>query len=116
MSEPCLVYRRDKIRSVLQRHREQYPSDDYRYHNGQTSGEVRGRIAALDLESCSPADLDAAMVGSGWGSNRCDLCGEDVPVLVRFGERPDYDHRWQDVCETCIREAADLLAAAPVKP
>ena len=116
MNEPSLLYQRDKIRSALQRHREAYPNDNYRYFNGQTAGEVRQRIARLDLETCTAAELDAVMVGSGWGSNECDVCGEDAPVLVRIGDEPDYDNRWQDVCEACLRKAVDMMATATPKP
>ena len=42
----------------------------------------------------------------------CDVCGEDVAVLVRIGDELDYKPRWQDVCMTCLKKARMLIMAA----
>lgn len=111
MSEPIVILKRDVIRSVRARWSYQYPRDDYTFWDGSTAGEIRPRLAALDLETCSSEDVDKAIGSGGWADNRCDHCGEDVEALVRFGERPNYEARWQDLCLKCLVEGVEILRA-----
>jgi hypothetical protein len=107
MSTARVITKRDVIRGVRARWNEQYA----RYRDDETLnpvggrvavGTVRARLAALDLETCTGADIDAAIGAPRWAENRCDECDKDVDRLVRIGDEPDYDARWRDVCPDCI--------------
>jgi hypothetical protein len=89
-----IIRRRDIIRSVRDRWTTQYGQND----------EKRKALAALDLETCSAADV-VAVLGTSWVENECDECQKDLPVLMRFGEEPEYDARWQDLCVDCLKKA-----------
>lgn len=115
MSETITVlHRRDVIRGVRDRWLRQYQS----YADGSvlgwgdkrtTAGEVRHRLGELDLETATPEDVDGAIQTTGWANLRCDSCGENFETLVRIGEEPDYEARWQDLCAGCLQEAINLL-------
>lgn len=111
-----LIHRRDVIKSVLDRHKQQYPDDSYRLCDGSTAGETRRKLERLDFDHCTPADVDAVMVGNAWADNDCDVCGENVPLLIRIGSEPDYDARWQDICPECLSRATALLSSVEPKP
>jgi hypothetical protein len=81
------VRRRDVIRSVRDRWTAQYGH----YHEKDDDEKTKA-LAALDLETCSAAAV-VAVLGTSWVENECDECQKDVPVLMRFGEEPDYDNR-----------------------
>lgn len=111
-----IIVERDVIRTVRDRYMEQYKgyADDYMLGYGagrRPCGESRKRLAALDLETCSRADVDAAIGNTGWASLTCDECGEDVERIVRIGQEPDYEARWQDLCLPCLKKACALLEA-----
>lgn len=111
-----IIYRRDKIRGVRDAWNKQYPNDDFIFHDKSTAGPKRKALAALDLETCSPADIDAALGNTSWASLTCDECDGDFPSIVRIGGEPDYDARWQDLCGECLKEALAMLASAEPKP
>lgn len=79
-----------------------------------TFGAIRQNLSALDIATCSAADINDA-IGLGaqgnWASIECDECERDVPVLVRIGEEPAYEARWQDLCVDCLRRALTLAEA-----
>ena len=78
-----------------------------------TKGKVLGyyaeRLKALDPETCSVDDVSEAMEKLNYVANDCDECGKSFDAVMRFGDEPDYDARWQDLCLGCLREAADKL-------
>jgi hypothetical protein len=117
-----VIYRRDVIRDVLRRYTDQYANyaDDYMIGDSRTRqavGDTKKALAALNLDTCSVSDVDAAMNGTtGWADLNCDECGESVPILVRIGQEPDYEARWWDVCESCLRKSLALLVSSPPKP
>ncbi len=116
-----IIHRRDVIKSVARRYNEQYAryDDDTEVGYHQTRhrvGDTKKNLAALDLDTCSLDDVVAAMGGTtGWGSLECDECGKDVAALVRFGDTPDYEARWQDLCADCLGKGA-ILAQEQAKP
>lgn len=113
------IQQRDIIRSFRDRWMDQYKSDLDSRETGWGAGsfgDVRARLAALDLETCSPEDVNQALGVSGWADNDCDECGKSVPVLIRIGQKPDYDARWQDLCGECLTGATALHAATKPIP
>jgi hypothetical protein len=113
-----IITKREVIRGVKHRFLEQYETyrDSYVIgppHSQSPVGDIKQRLAALDLETCSEADVDAAMGGvTGWASLRCDECGKDSDAIARIGAEPDYEARWQDLCIDCIERARAMLAHA----
>lgn len=108
MTPMRVIHRRDVIRGARRRWIEQYR----RYQDDSTPGWTRGTfasirkaLAALDLETCSVADVDAAIGTTGWARNNCDQCGRDCASLVRIGDEPDYEARYQDLCVECLQSA-----------
>lgn len=105
-----VMTQRDKILAFSRRWREQYPDDSYKFWDGRSVGETFKKIAALDLLTCSEADVDAAVGTSGWGSITCDECGESAETLVRLGDDRDYDTRYVDACGRCLQLALGKAA------
>jgi hypothetical protein len=111
MSAARIIHRRAKIKDVRKRWLEQYaiyPNDRIVGRCDRTAGDIRKSLKALDLETCSVSDIDAAIGTAGWGSLTCDECGEDHEHLIRLGEEPDYDARWVDLCRACLMRSAAL--------
>lgn len=63
-------------------------------------------------EGATEQDVDAAIGNDSWTANRCDECREDIDVVVRLGEPPDYDSRTFYICLDCLRKALELGEAA----
>lgn len=115
-----LIKRRDVIRAAPARWLQQYarvPDDQVTMWGERiTYGEIRRRLAALDVETCSPSDIDTALGGStGWGANKCDECSADVETLVHFGMEPDYEATWQDLCGACLERGIAGLASGSIE-
>lgn len=115
------IQQRDIIREVRKRWMEQYkgtPADSLIgvRDNAEPVGVIRKRLAALDLETCSVADVDTALGTTGWVDNECDECSKSFPVVIRLGGEPDYDSRWQDLCRGCLINAAALAASTNPLP
>lgn len=109
------IHQRDVIREVGPRWTEQYKQyqPDQKIgirKNREAVGVIRKRVAALDLETCTVADVDKAIGTTGWADNECDECHKSFPVLIRLGAEPEYDARWQDLCGKCLGKAAALHA------
>jgi hypothetical protein len=86
----------------------------YGHYHEKDDDEKTKALAALDLETCSAAAV-VAVLGTSWVENECDECQKDVPVLMRFGEEPDYDNRWQDLCVDCLKKAVAELELTPLE-
>jgi hypothetical protein len=110
-----VVTERDIIKSVLDRWCEQHRGyhdnapigNPGRYH---TVAAIRAGLQALDLQTCSVAEVDAVIGVEGWAENKCDECGRHRLKLIRFGDEPDYDARWQDLCGDCLSDAIAELS------
>jgi hypothetical protein len=116
-----IIQQRDIIREVHHRWTEQYkqyPADQKIgiREKAEPVGVIRKRLAALNLDVCSVADVDKALDTTGWADNECDECHKSFPVLVRLGGTPDYDSRWQDLCAGCLAKAAELAASTNPLP
>ena len=112
-----IVELREEIRSVRERWRRNYStySRGHRFPmaaGGLTVGDIAAALSRLDLETCSVADVDAAIGRSGWAELKCDECNTPQERVVRLGDEPDYDVRWQDLCGACLSRALDLLKSS----
>ena len=113
-----LVYARDMIAEVPARWMKQYahyPRD----HRFPAASSIGARSVA-EIESALRSagdDIDAIKaVLPSWCEHDCDECGAHHEVLVRLGEEPDYEARWQDLCEACVRGALTLLIQSSTAP
>jgi hypothetical protein len=107
-----LNYQRDVIRGVRDhwiRQYANYPQTHQFTPTGPTVAEIWANLTALDLETCSEADIDRAIGVTGWASHKCDECDETKEILAHFGAEPDYDATWQDLCADCLRNGLELL-------
>ncbi len=102
---------RDVILTVRERHKEQYAqyADDweYGYPVRHPIGRDRKALAALDLATCSAADVHKIL--PGWAELTCDICKSSAPALVHMGDEPDYDATCVDACENCLNAALAKL-------
>lgn len=104
---------REVILGVRKRWSDQYKDYDPEYelgsrHNREAVGVIRKRLKALDLETCTLADVDKAIGTENWADNECDVCGGNHDLVIRIGDDPNYEARWVDVCPSCLSKASDL--------
>lgn len=110
-----IINRRDKIKQARGSWESQYGrytdhySTQWKWKN--SISQIRANLAALNLETCSVADVDNAIGVTGWGSLECDECHTDHEHMIRFGQTPDYEARWQDLCLPCLKRAVWRLQA-----
>ncbi len=108
-----VINRRDIIKRVLTRWDEQYPFER-NFPDGSKASEIRGRLAKLDLATCSPDEVDEAIGNGSWTKQECDHCCNPRDVLVRVGEIFETEADKVDLCEACLIEALEALQdAAP---
>jgi hypothetical protein len=74
--------------------------------------EVIRLLRALDVETATAADVNAIIGNNTWASLTCDGCGEDKYRILRLGDEPDYEARWQDLCLDCLEDAKNQLEAS----
>jgi hypothetical protein len=80
---------------------------------GWTRGQIIDALNALDTGICTVADIDATIGTKGWASNECDICDEqNAEIIMRLGDEPDHDARWQDICLPCISRLGAVAAQA----
>ena len=105
-----VITERDIIRNVRDAWNAQYAnwSDDRTLVGGVRVGDLRKKLAALDLETCTAADVNGVLNPS-WVETICDECGESVSPLVHIGEEPDYEVRYVRLCGDCLRKALKML-------
>lgn len=114
MSEFKKIHKRDIIRGVRDRWMKQYANypDDKTVgwaSHLRTTGDIRKALAALDLETCSSEDVDAAIGTNNWAKNECDQCDGDFETVLQLGQEPDYEARWWNMCASCLAEASLAL-------
>lgn len=107
-----VVTRREIIRQVPAEFKRRYnhQRDEKRWgRNSHTTwGEVIDGLDKLDSETCAPEEINKLIGNDSWTDNKCDECGAQSETLVRLGEEPDYEARWQDLCGSCLLEASKL--------
>ena len=87
---------------------------DY-YQDGQWQDTMLGpseekyvQLLALG-ESITAEQVDAIIGNSSWTRNICDECELDVETTVHFGDDPDYDALWVNLCPECLRKGMELM-------
>lgn len=112
MSErSTILTERDIIRSVPGRYHAAY--DNYKSRaGGRWPSDVSAELDALDVETCTREAVDEIIGNTTWTRNLCDSCGHHAKTLIRLGDEPEYDARWQDICLECLEAAVSTLRAA----
>lgn len=114
MSEPVLITTRTEIRIVAERWKQQYAPGWMQLIGDVSSLDIYNRLAALDVESATAADVNA-IVG-GWITISCDACDEVVEEAVQVGQEPDYESNTATLCRTCCAAAFALFPANEEHP
>lgn len=102
----------DETRDVAERYRGQYPDRNARPAFGPAEtnhGQRYDELAALTDETRTRQSVAAIIGNDSWATMSCDECGLERDTLVRFGDDPDYEARWQDLCSDCLCAGLDLL-------
>ena len=105
---PELITERDQIRTVADRWGEQYGKPYWK--SDERKQEIGRRLAALDKEKCSAADVAAIIGNDSWSLLQCDNCEAEVTAVVRVGDEPDYDSRTVTLCKSCAVKAVEAFA------
>ena len=110
-----LLTTRTKIRSVADRGKEQYCRGDRwceAWRGRKPADVIYKRLAALDVETATAADVEEIIGNDSWTVIDCDECGERVPAVVRVGYDPDYESSMNStalVCADCLRRALSMI-------
>lgn len=101
----------DLIREVPAKFSERYKHypKDHRFPASAGGGSV-GEIEAAFAKAGTSVEAIKAILPS-WCEQTCDECGSAFDVLMRFGDKPDYEARWQDLCADCISKGLSALTA-----
>lgn len=77
---------------------------------------IHAKVAALNPETATVAEVEAAMGFSGWlNETFCRECQHHVDVVVQLGEEPDYESRTTELCLDCLRSAVKAAEDATPK-
>jgi len=113
-----LITRRELIRNVAAKWREQYEpfKDDgllFGEWNGvrikKTKAQVADELDALDKEKATAEDVAAIIGNASWTRLTCDECGKECETVLRVGQPPDYESRTACLCIRCVKDAASLV-------
>lgn len=106
-----ITTRRDVIKAVPASFKRQYGHrpNDHLFRSPRTIGYAIEALEALDVENCDAQAVNDIIGNRSWTAHDCDNCGKTCEVLVHLGEEPDYEARYQDLCEGCLGSALDLL-------
>ena len=102
-----LITRRSRTMEVVDDWRRQYEDGQY----GQDKLTILLRLAALNLSTVDPDEVDDIIGNDNWTSpGDCTDCGaEDLAAVVQLGQEPDYESATANVCADCLRKALDLV-------
>lgn len=109
------ITERTRIREAAAKWRTAYPEFGTFDCGAATTTEIQARLDALDPETATPADVDAATGGRYPTQFPCDECGRVVGRVVLVGKVTDRDgdDLTPAVCRDCLVKALALLDAAP---
>jgi len=100
-----LIHRRDVIKSVPTRWKEQYP----KWYEDTTRQRQTQALDKLDLNTCSPEDIKAIIGNDSWTENECHECKRNVDTIIFIGDEPDYDAKYVQICADCLGMAHQLM-------
>ena len=101
-----IIRKSELIQSIAKRWHEAYC---YRGRwDRKSQSEVYERLLTLG-EDATEEQVTGIIGDASWTRTVCSECGCDVDLVVHFGEEPDYDAVWADVCLGCLRKAEQLL-------
>lgn len=105
-----IITERYLIRGVAAKWAAQYRDQTRRLKGGETAGSIHARLAALNGETATVADVEAIIGNSSWTTPpTCSECGAEGGPVVQLGEEPDYESSTAWVCGPCLRAASDML-------
>jgi len=108
------VFRWEFLADLPERYARQYPDNRYDERwvkrGMKTAAEIRPALLALRPHERTKERIDAIMGMQTWTAHQCSECGGDFDVLIRFGDEPDYETSWQDLCGKCLSDGAALYA------
>jgi len=113
---------RDLIRTADRRWAEQYhrcssvPPGDPGYARAQETIATYRKLADLDKEAASAADVEAIIGNNSWSSCTCSECGKAVPAVRECGQPREYDSSTADICRACLAKALAEIDAALADP
>lgn len=102
--------KRDVIRDVPFRWRQQYP--DQHYPPGDEKYAIGDHLDALDVETATEDDIAKVIGNTTWTNMSCDACDQSVDALVTVGQIPDYESRTANLCLDCARVAFEEIVEA----
>lgn len=101
-----LILRSEIVKTVPDRWADQYEFERI----GSDKIEIKRRLFDLKVNGLLTRQLVDETIGNGsWTDNNCDECDSDCDVLVRLGQDPDYESRWVDLCQSCLKEALTIM-------
>jgi len=104
-----IVTKTEIAKGVAARWKETYcPGGAWRTTSFGPTKKVYDQLVAAG-ENITPEEVDAIIGNESWTQNVCTECDRDVEITVHFGEEPDYDAVWADLCPDCLRKALALL-------
>lgn len=83
-----IITTRDRIRGVAKRWAEQYKVK--RGPDAERWTAIENRLAALDVETATAADVKAIIGNDSWTDVNCDVCGKDAGTVVSMERPPSY--------------------------
>lgn len=106
-----IIKKRDRIKGVMASFKRAFADHphDWLFADGRSPHDIIRKLAALDLKTCDAKAIDEIIGNDTWTALRCEECNEDYDFLIRFGEDPDYDARWADVCRGCLMKAVEMI-------
>ena len=113
-----IITLRDVIRATPERFIKQYAylGDGVCQWSGRSYSAVVEELRGLDLETATAADLNRIIGNYSWARLDCEQCDREVERLLRIGEAPDYEARWQDICLPCLEAATKILRDSDGSP
>ena len=107
-----LLSEREQVRSVAEEWGWCWPNAALRLPSGVVVGDISQRLAALDPETATAADVEAAGAKGYVEPHKCHECGEKSWDCVKLGGLPDYLDCTATICEGCLRKALALIERA----
>jgi len=119
-----LITQRDQIRTIAERWKGQYCRRAFspaankvidfwsRVYICDSTEEVYKKLAALDVETATPADIDAIIGNDFWGKlgYHCNECDAEPPdAILQVGEEPDYESRTAFLCRDCAAKVGNAF-------